>query len=60
MRWIVLALLLVHGVVHLVGFAKAFAYADLPQLTAPISRGMGLIWLAAGLLVSVNAVMLTA
>ena len=60
MRWIVLALLLVHGVVHLVGFAKAFAYADLPQLTAPISRGMGLIWLAAGLLVSVTALMLTA
>ena len=41
MRWIVVVLLVVHGLIHLMGFAKAFDYAELPQLTRPISRGDG-------------------
>ena len=40
-------LLLIHGLIHLMGFAKAFAYAELPQLTTPISRALGVGWLAA-------------
>ena len=41
MRWIVAVLLAVHGLIHLMGFAKAFGYAELPQLTQPVwvSRG---------------------
>jgi hypothetical protein len=42
------------------GFAKAFGYAKLPQLTQPISHVMGLLWLAAGLLVVASAVILVA
>jgi hypothetical protein len=42
------------------GFVKAFGYAKLPQLTQPISREMGLLWLAAGLLVVASAVILVA
>jgi Family of unknown function (DUF6544) len=38
MRWILLVLMGVHGLIHLMGFAKGFGYADLPQLTQPISR----------------------
>jgi hypothetical protein len=60
MRWIVGVLLAVHGLFHLMGFVKAFGYAKLPQLTQPISREMGLLWLAAGLLVIASAVMLVA
>lgn len=52
MKWLFAGLLLVHGLIHLMGFAKAFGYAELPQLTAAISRPMGLAWLlAAGLFV---------
>ena len=36
-RWMVAVLLAVHGLIHLMGFAKAFGYAQLPQLTQPIS-----------------------
>jgi hypothetical protein len=32
------------------GPAKAFSYAELPQLTQPVSRAMGLVWLAAAVL----------
>jgi hypothetical protein len=60
MRWIVAVLLAVHGLIHVMGFVKAFGYAELPQLTQPVSREMGLAWLAAGLLVVVSAVMMVA
>lgn len=45
MHWILIALLGVHGLIHLMGFAKGFGYADLPQLTQPISRAWGAGWL---------------
>ena len=60
MRWTLAVLLAVHGLIHFMGFAKAFGYAELPQLTQPVSREMGFLWLAAGLLVIVTAVALVA
>jgi len=60
MRWIVAVLLTVHGLIHFMGFAKAFGYAELPQLTQPVSQMMGVAWLAAGLLVVVSAAMIVA
>jgi Family of unknown function (DUF6544) len=60
MRWIVVVLLVVHGGIHLMGFAKAFGYAELPQLTQPVSREMGVVWLAAGLLVVASALTMVA
>jgi hypothetical protein len=47
----------VHGVIHLMGFAKAFGYADLPQLTQPMSRAGGVAWLAGAALVLASAAM---
>jgi len=43
-------LLVVHGLIHLLGFAKAFGLADLPQLTQPISPVFGGVWLSAAVL----------
>ena len=42
--------LLVHGLIHLLGFVKAFRFAELPQLTQPISPFLGVLWLIALLL----------
>jgi hypothetical protein len=42
--------LVVHGLIHVLGFAKAFGVADLPQLTQPISPLLGVVWLLAALL----------
>lgn len=47
--------LVVHGLIHLLGFAKAFALAELPQLTQPISPFLGVLWLIAALLFLVAA-----
>jgi hypothetical protein len=48
-------LLVVHGLIHLLGFAKGFHLAALPQLTLPISRSSALAWLAAGSLLLLGA-----
>jgi hypothetical protein len=43
------------------GFAKAFGLAELPQLTQPIARGVGTLWLLAGLaLLTAGALLVTA
>ena len=58
MRWVFVFIIALHGLIHLMGPAKAFDYADLPQLTQPISRGMGLVWLAAAVLTLATVVAL--
>lgn len=43
-------IVVIHGLIHLMGFAKAFGLAALPALTQPISRAMGVVWLSAAIL----------
>jgi hypothetical protein len=45
------ALMAVHALIHVMGFAKAFGLTSLAQLKVPISRPMGVLWLAAALLI---------
>ena len=49
MRWIFAAVLVLHGLIHFMGPAKAFGWAELAQLQMPISRASGLLWGVAGL-----------
>jgi hypothetical protein len=46
---------IVHGLIHLMGFFKAFRLAELPQLTQDISRPAGVFWLAAAILFAASA-----
>ncbi len=50
MRIALAIVLALHGLIHFMGFAKAFDLARLDALTQPISRPMGVLWLVAGLL----------
>jgi hypothetical protein len=50
MRFALAFVLIAHALIHLMGFAKAFGYAQLPQLAIPISRPMGVVWLLATVL----------
>jgi hypothetical protein len=54
------AILAVHGLIHLLGVAKAFGLAELPQLTQPVTPVYGAFWLAAALLFLTAAVALFA
>lgn len=57
MRWVFVVLIGVHGLIHVLGFAKAFGVAELPQLTQPISKGMGVVWLGAAVALLTTAVL---
>jgi hypothetical protein len=58
MRWTLAWLVALHALIHLMGCAKAWGYAALPQLTQSISREMGLVWLLAAALLGSSAVIL--
>jgi hypothetical protein len=49
MRWLFFGLMLLHGIIHFMGFAKAFGLAELAELRQPVSRTAGGLWLLAGL-----------
>lgn len=49
MRIALAVLLILHGLLHGLGFAKGLGLATLPQLTTPISRASAALWLVAGL-----------
>lgn len=45
LKYIFAFLMLMHGLIHLAGFAKAFGYGNFPQLTKEISKPSGSVWL---------------
>jgi len=57
MKTAIIAILLLHGLIHLMGFVKAFGLADISELTMPISRGWGALWLIAALLLVLSGIL---
>ncbi len=49
-RFALIFIIVVHGLIHLLGFVKAFELASVEQLTQPISKGGGTLWLLAAIL----------
>ncbi|MFO7768872.1 MAG: DUF6544 family protein [bacterium] len=58
MKWLFFVLLAVHGLIHLLGTVKAFGLAPLEELPLGLSRGAGVAWLAAGILMLASALLL--
>lgn len=50
-KWVVVVVLVLHGLLHLLGAAKGLGWAEVDELTAPVGPAMGAAWLAAGALV---------
>ncbi|MBU3024749.1 hypothetical protein KO532_03565 [Zobellia galactanivorans] len=55
MRIVFVLLLILHGLVHLFGFLKAFGLSGFNAIQQPISRPMGLLWLLAFVLFGLTA-----
>lgn len=51
-----LIILFIHGLIHILGFLKAFQLAEINQLTQHISKPMGILWLIALILFFVSAI----
>lgn len=49
-RYLFAVLLLLHGVIHLMGFAKSAGAGYMPQITQDISKTAGFAWLFATIL----------
>jgi len=52
-----MVLIAIHALIHFMGVVKAFGLPELPELTQPIGREMGFLWLVAGLTLLAAAVM---
>jgi hypothetical protein len=57
-RWAVIVVLTVHGLIHLLGAAKGFGWAEVAALKEPIGTGAALVWLLACVLVLATAAMI--
>jgi hypothetical protein len=57
MRIIFALILTIHGLIHLMGFAKAFGYGKFTQLNADISQPMGVLWLATAALLIITTLL---
>ncbi|MGM0588079.1 MAG: hypothetical protein ACQETE_06690 [Bacteroidota bacterium] len=49
-KLVVSFIILLHGLIHLLGFVKAFNLAPVDQLTQSISKPVGLLWLVSSVL----------
>ena len=50
LKAIFITITFIHGLIHFMGFAKAFSYGNFTQLTKEISKPMGVLWFTTGLL----------
>jgi hypothetical protein len=57
LRYLLSIILIIHGFIHFIGFAKAFNYRNIPMLSV-ISRPMGILWFIAAILFIAAAIIL--
>ena len=57
MRFVIAAMLVSHGLIHLLGFLKPWKLAEVPQLRETTGRFVGTLWLLAALLLVTAAVL---
>jgi len=57
MRILFLIIIVLHGLIHLLGFAKAFGFGAITQLSKEISKPLGVLWLTAFLLFLSSAIL---
>ena len=50
MKVLFMIILIIHGLIHLLGFLKAFLLAELNEITNPVSKSSGLLWLLTSLI----------
>ena len=46
----------IHGLIHLMGFLKAFGFAEIKDITKPISKSLGIIWISTGLIIVLSLI----
>lgn len=57
LKYLFLFIMLMHGLIHFMGFAKAYGYGDMKQLTLPISKPAGILWMLTAFLFITAAIL---
>jgi len=57
MKWLLILVLFVHGLIHFLGAAVGFGVAGVPELSETIGPGTGVLWLVAGMVLLTAATM---
>ncbi|HEX4956531.1 MAG TPA: hypothetical protein VFV46_00015, partial [Lacibacter sp.] len=57
LKYLFLFFMFTHGLIHFMGFAKAYGYGDMKQLTQPISKLTGSLWMFTAFLFITSAVL---
>jgi len=57
LKYIFLFIVFIHGLIHFMGFAKAFNYGNITQLTRVISKPAGIVWFFTAILFLVTVLM---
>lgn len=57
MKYVLSILIFIHGSIHILGFVKAFKFAEVNELSQDISRAHGILWLIAALLLLTTLVL---
>ncbi len=57
LKYLFAFILLIHGLIHFMGFAKAYNYGNVTQLTKVISKPNGLLWLLTAILFVVETLL---
>jgi hypothetical protein len=57
LKILILFVIIIHGIIHVLGFVKAFNYAEIKELKLPISKPLGIIWLFAFFLFIIAAIL---
>jgi hypothetical protein len=60
LKWSVVVVVVLHGLLHLLGAAKGLGWADVSQLRQPIGVASGIAWLAAAALMVATGLLLAA
>ncbi|HRK05023.1 MAG TPA: hypothetical protein PLW14_07995 [Chlorobiota bacterium] len=57
MKYVFSVVLAVHGLIHLIGFAKAFSLANVPSIHVDVSRPAGVVWLVTAIMFVIAAIL---
>src|ERR1035437_6819479 len=57
MRYVLLVIIIFHGLIHILGFIKAFNLAEIDQLSGAISKPIGILWLITTILFILTAIL---
>ncbi len=57
MKYLALIILVFHGLIHFMGFAKAFGYGDIKAITTPITKPLGILWMGVAWIFIVAAIL---